>query len=70
MARRQRRRERLLDARFAEWDATIPEVDQPGRVRLDQLDRMAEPREPDGADKTDIACADDGDRATRRRVLI
>ena len=59
--RRERRAERLLDARLAERDPAVPQLDQSRRVGLDQLDRVSQPREPDGTDQADIPGPDDRD---------
>ena len=46
-------------------DPTGPERREPGGAGLDEMDPVAEPGEPDGADETDIAGADDGERTVR-----
>ena len=66
VARLQRRGQRILDAWFTEREATVPELDEALGIRLDQLDRMAHPGQPDGTHETDIPGADHGDGSARR----
>ena len=57
--------EPLLEAVLVDRDATGPERREPGGAGLDEVDPVAEPGEPDGADETDVAGADDGERTFR-----
>ncbi len=57
--------EPLLEAVLVDRDVTGPERGEPGGAGLDDVDAVAEPGEPDGADETDIAGADDGERTFR-----
>ena len=59
--------EPLLEAVLVDRDPTGPERREPGGAGLDEMDPVAEPGEPDGADETDIAGADDGERTFRGR---
>ena len=57
--------EPLLETVLVDRDVTGPERGEPGGAGLDDVDAVAEPGEPDGADETDIAGADDGERTFR-----
>ena len=61
VARREHGLERLLQPGLVERDAAVAELDESLRVGLDELDRVAQLRQPDRADEADVAGPDDGD---------